>query len=509
MLAETASKAKVTRLAAALAGFGLTGIAAWTLSSGLITPPTEVFSRSGQVVLSLPYRGFCSGLSLHVDGAEMPLTACDVRAGLARLSLPLGPGEHEVQLAFEGLLPGLRRDYEMSVVVDGTPPPLVLEKSSLSTSARSATTAESVTLRGKVEPLARLSLGSRDLPLDAEGGFSEEIPLLAGWNELLLRAEDRAGNSTTRKLSVFRDTRAPEVNWKTPPGHAFKSSKARLEVTIDDDGPLAGVTSKIDGKPISWHRKSVTEWLGMTPELIDGRYLVELKVADLAGRVTTSQREILIDTTEVLGEAELTVGARGQDVIDLHTRLLEAGYLKSNSGSVFTAETRRALENLQADEGLSITGIADSASLAVLGPRIVVNLGRFELVLERPGQPDRRWSIASGSNEFPTPTGRFVVVEKVLDPTWLPPDSEWAKDAKPVEPGPDNPLGTRWIGLDWGGVGIHGTNAPWTVGSAASHGCMRMETSQVEELFSLVEEGTPVFILGGWEDDKMLRKFWP
>ena len=65
------------------------------------------------------------------------------------------------------------------------------------------------------------------------------------------------------------------------------------------------------------------------------------------------------------------------------------------------------------------------------------------------------------------------------------------------------------MGFDWGGVGIHGTNAPWTVGSAASHGCMRMVTGQVEELFELVEVGTPVVVLGGWEDDPLLERYWP
>lgn len=117
--------------------------------------------------------------------------------------------------------------------------------------------------------------------------------------------------------------------------------------------------------------------------------------------------------------------------------------------------------------------------------------------------------VASGSYDHPTPTGEFVVWEKVTEPTWLPPKSDWAKDAEPIPPGPDNPLGTRWIGFDWGGVGIHGTNAPWTVGSAASHGCLRMVTAEVEELFELVEVGTPVVVLSGSSDDPLVEKYWP
>jgi hypothetical protein len=428
---------------------------------------------------------------------------------LARFSFRLVPGQHELLLRFDTLVPGLERSYPFTVTIDQTPPALRLAKLPLLSSPKSATVVESVNLEGKVEAAARLFVGDRELPLDATGGFNHELPLLPGWNHLLLRAEDRAGNLASQKLSIFRDIAAPEITWRTAPGHAFKEAKARLEISIDDDGPLAGVTSKVDGKPIVWHRKSADRWLGMTERLPEGRHEVDLKVADLAGRVSVSKREILIDSSETLGEAELALGARGEDVSLLHKRLLEAGYLTADLGSVFIAETRTALENLQADEGFEITGRADGPTLIALGPRVLVNLSQFSLVLERPGQPDRRWSIAAGAPDFPTPTGRFVVHEKIVDPTWLPPKSDWAKDAKPIEPGPDNPLGTRWIGLDWGGVGIHGTNAPWTVGSAASHGCMRMETSQVEELFSLLEVGTPVVILGGWEDDPLVKKFWP
>jgi hypothetical protein len=504
-----AAKNRLTRLAAAMAGFGLTAVAAWTLSAGLTDPPEEVFSRSSMIELALPYQGFCRGVSVQQGEQQLSLASEDIRAGLARLAFPLPPGQHELTLCFDTPVPGLQRNYPLRVVVDQTPPPLQLVDHPLWRSESAATVAETLPIEGTVEPGARLFVGDRELQLSLAGEVSTQWPLAPGWNYLWLRAEDKAGNQTRRKLSLFRDVEAPEVTWRTPPGHVFSQNTARLELSIHDDGELSGVTSTVDGKPIVWHRKSAEDWLGVTPPLPEGRHQVELRVADQAGRVTTSKREILIDSTEVLGEAVLALGARGEDVSQLHQRLLEAGYLVSHPGSIFGAVTRQALESLQADQGFAITGRADGPTLTALGPRLVINLARFELLLERPGQPVRRWSIASGSAEYPTPIGRFVVYEKVVDPTWLPPDSEWAKDAKPVEPGPDNPLGTRWIGLDWGGVGIHGTNAPWTVGSAASHGCMRMETSQVEELFELVEVGTPVVVLGGWEDDPLRKKFWP
>ena len=70
----------------------------------------------------------------------------------------------------------------------------------------------------------------------------------------------------------------------------------------------------------------------------------------------------------------------------------------------------------------------------------------------------------------------------------------WAKGEKPVPPGPGNPLGTRWMGLDAAGVGIHGTPDAASIGYSASHGCIRMRIPDAEWLFTQVSVGTPVYI---------------
>ncbi len=107
----------------------------------------------------------------------------------------------------------------------------------------------------------------------------------------------------------------------------------------------------------------------------------------------------------------------------------------------------------------------------------------------------RSFSIAVGMARYPTPLGRFSVVVRERHPTWNPPNSDWAAGLGPVPPGPSNPLGTRWIGLSAPGIGIHGTPQPWTVGTAASHGCIRMYMREVEWLFERVRIGTPVLIV--------------
>lgn len=74
---------------------------------------------------------------------------------------------------------------------------------------------------------------------------------------------------------------------------------------------------------------------------------------------------------------------------------------------------------------------------------------------------------------------------------------------------PDNPLGTRWIGLDAADVGIHGTNSPWLIGLPVSHGCIRMHNQDIEALYEAVELGSPVFVYGGREKAPELARFWP
>ncbi len=134
-----------------------------------------------------------------------------------------------------------------------------------------------------------------------------------------------------------------------------------------------------------------------------------------------------------------------------------------------------------------------------LSRAIVIRRGTNQLSLYRvTNKPKliRTFQVATGRSEYPTPLGKFEVVNKQLDPWWYPPaGSAWAKDATPIPPGPGNPLGTRWMGLSAPYVGIHGTPDAASIGYSASHGCIRMLIPQVEWLFTQVDVGTPVFIV--------------
>jgi lipoprotein-anchoring transpeptidase ErfK/SrfK len=121
----------------------------------------------------------------------------------------------------------------------------------------------------------------------------------------------------------------------------------------------------------------------------------------------------------------------------------------------------------------------------VSGRRIVVNIPDRRLMLIAGGVVVKTYMVAVGTPATPTPSGLFEVVTRVTNPAWYQP-------GKVVPPGPNNPLGPRWIGLSRKGYGIHGTDSPRSIGRAKSHGCVRMRNADVEELFELVQVGDVV-----------------
>jgi lipoprotein-anchoring transpeptidase ErfK/SrfK len=135
-------------------------------------------------------------------------------------------------------------------------------------------------------------------------------------------------------------------------------------------------------------------------------------------------------------------------------------------------------------------------TVAAFGHVIVIDRSANTLRLYTGTSLVRTFGVATGQAIYPTPSGIWRIVDKQRNPWWYPPTtSEWARGLKPVPPGPSNPLGTRWMGLDAAGVGIHGTTAPTSIGYSASHGCIRMRIPEAEWLFEQVDVGTPVVIL--------------
>jgi lipoprotein-anchoring transpeptidase ErfK/SrfK len=129
------------------------------------------------------------------------------------------------------------------------------------------------------------------------------------------------------------------------------------------------------------------------------------------------------------------------------------------------------------------------------GPVIVIRRNSNRLFLYDGVKAVRWFAVATGQTRYPTPLGRFTIIVKWKNPWWYPPNSPWAQGQQPIPPGPNNPLGTRWMGLSAPGVGIHGTPSDTSIGYSVSHGCIRMHIPQAEWLFNHVEIGTTVFIV--------------
>jgi lipoprotein-anchoring transpeptidase ErfK/SrfK len=156
----------------------------------------------------------------------------------------------------------------------------------------------------------------------------------------------------------------------------------------------------------------------------------------------------------------------------------------------------RALESAQHRRiRLAAVSVAPQVTRAHFGPVIVIRPGVNEMRFYEGTTLVRTFSVATGQSIYPTPLGTWKIVTMQRDPWWYPPTYDaWAKGLKPVPPGPNNPLGTRWMGLSAPGVGIHGTDSPASIGYSVSHGCIRMQVPDAEWLFDHVHVGTPVVI---------------
>jgi lipoprotein-anchoring transpeptidase ErfK/SrfK len=118
---------------------------------------------------------------------------------------------------------------------------------------------------------------------------------------------------------------------------------------------------------------------------------------------------------------------------------------------------------------------------------VLVSIPDRKLAVLEAGAVIATFPVAVGKTSSPSPSGEFEIVNRVANPTYY-------HAGKVIPTGKDNPLGTRWIGLSQKGYGLHGTNAPASVGHAASHGCIRLRNRDAEKLFAMLQVGDVVHI---------------
>jgi lipoprotein-anchoring transpeptidase ErfK/SrfK len=160
------------------------------------------------------------------------------------------------------------------------------------------------------------------------------------------------------------------------------------------------------------------------------------------------------------------------------------------------ARVRRALVRHGASVRVPVQRVDPKVTDDSLGKTIVVDISENHLYLYDGFHVEKEYAVATAAQGFVTPVGSWTVVNKVENPSWTNPDPTGWGAGMPayIPPGPGNPLGTRALYLNAPGIRIHGTADTSSIGTYASHGCIRMLMPDVEELYPLVPVGTPVLV---------------
>jgi lipoprotein-anchoring transpeptidase ErfK/SrfK len=159
----------------------------------------------------------------------------------------------------------------------------------------------------------------------------------------------------------------------------------------------------------------------------------------------------------------------------------------------------QALVDGQRHLTLQTKAVAPKETEATMGRTIVVRLNENRLSLYDGFQEVRSYSVATAKPGFTTPTGVWTIYDKKENPTWYnPAQDSWGADLPAVIPGgPGNPMGTRAIYIDAPGlIRVHGTTDDSSIGRYASHGCIRMHNSEIEQLYPMIDIGDHVIVVG-------------
>jgi lipoprotein-anchoring transpeptidase ErfK/SrfK len=206
-------------------------------------------------------------------------------------------------------------------------------------------------------------------------------------------------------------------------------------------------------------------------------------VRKIAGEV---DREPVDADVEASGDGLTVVdGEDGRKLRDnLLTRQIEAAVLNAGVDHTIAAQTHPTKPE-----------VVRSEVAAEYPSYLTLDRSNFTLKLWKDLKLAKSYTVAVGMEGLETPEGLYHIEEMEENPVWHVPESDWAGSlaGETIPPGPENPIKARWMAI-FEGAGIHGTEETESLGSAASHGCVRMAIPDVEELYDQVEVGTPIFI---------------
>lgn len=480
------------------------GLALWTYAQRpqVTGSPQQWYRTSApQVLVPVENAGNLSGKRAFFDGSDASAKLRTTAKGLELELDNVADGAHKVRIqAQPSRVFGDSVDETLTIRVDTQKPELVVNR--VPPGWRPITE-----ISGRVEPGSQLALsyeGRRVVVKPASGTFALDPDLPDGRTTVRLIASDRAGNRSVITRTMAVDGTPPRLRIDRVPG-LVGTSHPTLRGSLDDASPVV-VQAKLDGVSVGLRGPDGKALLGEgavkgrfslpLQRLSQGVHRLSITAIDSAGNTSTAEAgPFTVDSTEKLRSSSvLGLGARGADVVQLERRLKAFGTYKGPFTRFYNERTEAAVRLFQRKHKLPVTGIATPQLLQLSAERVVVHLKRFRVDLIRDGKSVFHAPIATGSPSYPTPTGIFEVTAKIKNPTWVPPNSPWAAGLEPVPPGVNNPLGSRWIGTSAPDIGFHATPMESTVGTAASHGCMRMYRADVERLYELVRLGTPVDI---------------
>jgi lipoprotein-anchoring transpeptidase ErfK/SrfK len=292
-----------------------------------------------------------------------------------------------------------------------------------------------------------------------------------------------------QKVAAELEPRVKRAVVVTAAGRTFELSPRRAGVSIDVDGAVRQALAR-----------SRSGWIGE-------RLVREVSGGSVNAAITPG---VTVDRAAVEGFSKRVAAKVDRTPVEPH--LVFTGTSVSTapgtagltvSTAALTESIASALAGPSGGRAISIRAATrtvapkqSQSSLAGNYPSVItVDRATRQLYLFKYLKHFKTLPVAVGMAGLETPPGLYSIQDKQVDPVWHVPNSAWAGAlaGKSIPPGPENPIKARWMGLA-AGVGIHGTADDGSIGSAASHGCVRMHVSDVIWLYDQVSVGTPVYI---------------
>jgi len=267
--------------------------------------------------------------------------------------------------------------------------------------------------------------------------------------------------------------------WELPGG------KLKVRADVEEAVEEAVAESQDGGLPVRLVRYVTGEEVeeSISPQVAYSESAINRFVREVAEGVNREPRNADVEASaEAL---EIVAGENGRKLRDnLLTKELNNAVLNAKAPHAIVARVRAVKPE-----------VTKSEVAAEYPSYLTLDRGSYTLRLWEGLKLAKTYTVAVGQEGLETPEGLYAIQEKQENPTWNVPESDWAGDlaGQSIPPGPSNPIKARWMAI-YEGAGIHGTEETGSLGTAASHGCVRMAIPDVEELYDRVEIGTPIFI---------------